>query len=574
MLRSLADSRRLLLILFAATAIIGLGVVLFSRGGRYGLYADDYSHKLWAYDLERGKWQPRLDLEQTYFRPVGQVLVFNMANALPDWDLAVRLFWASVHLGNVFLAALFALRLTQSLLAMVMTGGVMIFPIQAHEAIFWHSGAASALMGTLSALIAMHLLLSAVSTRRGWLRYAILGLFVYALIPQFYEQATAAIAILPLLVLREESFRRKRLIRALVILLVAVGLVLSYWFLILRHSPTIAWRGGVDLSPGYLLSEALPRLLQDLGWATFVRYEFWGFVAVWTIGKGNVSHSILTILVVVLVWLCAFGVVALAAHQERQSLPSWRRLLLLLSSGAIWLVAALVPVLFVKDSAIESRLLYLPWVGLSFLLASLAALALSKLPSGLARAFALGIGGLFVLLMLTMAGFGDLYQLRFAHDQRQLDALARAVPEMPEEYLFLTPVHLDESSVSRLSAEYRALDRWLLGVFNTDWSAAAAVAMRYGRDDFRAVTGGWKRELKLKGIEWQGSRANLLVNERVVPADRCLAFSYEGGEVVLHDAIVAELPDGQRVRIELPLARQAGGPGSTFQEAILRVDSE
>ena len=121
--RSIGDSGRFLFGIFALTIVLGLAAVLFSDGFRYGLYTDDYSHKQWAFDLEQGRWQPRLDLEQPYLRPIGQVIVFNLANALPDQELLVRLLWAGVHLGNILLASSFAYRLTRSRLVFVVTGG-------------------------------------------------------------------------------------------------------------------------------------------------------------------------------------------------------------------------------------------------------------------------------------------------------------------------------------------------------------------------------------------------------------------------------------------------------------------
>ena len=89
--RSIGDPGRFLIGIFVITIVLTLATVLFSGGFRYGLHADDYSHEEWAFDLERGRWQPRLELEQPYLRPIGQVIGFNLANALPDQELFVRL---------------------------------------------------------------------------------------------------------------------------------------------------------------------------------------------------------------------------------------------------------------------------------------------------------------------------------------------------------------------------------------------------------------------------------------------------------------------------------------------------
>jgi hypothetical protein len=102
---SIKDSERFLFAIFAITIVLASATVLFSDGFRYGLYSDDYDHKEWAYDLEQGRWQPRLKARQPYLRPIGQVIVNNLANALPDHELLVRLVWAGVHIGNVLLAS-------------------------------------------------------------------------------------------------------------------------------------------------------------------------------------------------------------------------------------------------------------------------------------------------------------------------------------------------------------------------------------------------------------------------------------------------------------------------------------
>jgi hypothetical protein len=136
--RARRDPRSPLLGLFVLTATLGLAIALFGNGYRYGLHNDDYAHKLWAHDLQTGKWRPTLRLAQDHFRPLGLILVSNLANALPDAELPVRLLWAAVHLANVLLAAWLAYRMVRSPLLAVMVGGIMLFPFQAHEGLFWH----------------------------------------------------------------------------------------------------------------------------------------------------------------------------------------------------------------------------------------------------------------------------------------------------------------------------------------------------------------------------------------------------------------------------------------------------
>jgi hypothetical protein len=563
--QSIRDSRRFLFSLFAITIVLGLVTVLFSDGFRYGLYSDDYSHKEWAYDLEQGRWQPRLELEQPYLRPIGQVIVFNLANALPDQELLVRLLWAGVHISNVLLASSFAYRLTKSRLVFVVTGGFLLFPIPAHEALFWHSGAASALLGTLLALISVHLLLGAVSADRNWKWYAALGLVVYGLIPQFYEQAATCLSILPLLVFVQRPISRKRILRALLIFLVAVGLLYLHWFFILRHSDQVTVRGVELPSLNALLSERLPRMLQGTSWKLYRAYEFSGFVSAWELGIRRVLAFPPTVLAVPLAAIGATTAVMIARRQERRCPFHLRRTLVLFMVGCVWFCSALVPALVTRNQVTESRMLYYLWVGLSFALSAGVVLLTTKLRRYGSYALAILLGCFFALQIPIMAGFGQVYKLRYEHDQRQLAALASAVPHLPQGPVFLLPWQLDENFVTVAAPGHEILERFLFGVFQTDWSAASSMRMQYRNLEVYPVTSSRWRKLDFEGIRGEGTEAELLINGRVLPVNRTLAFSYRDGRVVIYAHIVVKLQDGHIAKIELPLGREVAAPGVTFK---------
>jgi hypothetical protein len=538
-----------------------LATVLFSDGFRYGLYVDDYSHKEWAFDLDQGRWQPRLELEQPYLRPIGQVIVFNLANALPDQELLVRLLWAGIHLGNVLLAASFAYRLTKSPLVLVVTGGFLLFPIPAHEALFWHSGAASALLGTIVALISMHLLLRAVSANRTWKCYAALGLVVYGLIPQFYEQAAACLAILPLLVLVEQPISKKRILRASLIFLVAVGLLYLHWFFILQHSRQITVRGVELSSLNALLSEHWPRMLEAISWKLHRAYGLPGFVSAWELGIRRVLALPPTVLAVPLAAIGATAAVAIARHQERQRRSRLRRTLVLLMVGCVWYYSAFVPALITRDQIVQSRMLYYPWVGLSYVFSAGVALLTTKLHRYASIALAVLLGCLFALQIPVMAGFGQVYRLRYEHDQRQLTAMASAVSHLPAGPVFLLPWQLDENFVPG----HESLERLFFGVFETDWSAASSMRMLYRKPEVKAAAGSRWTNLTFEGVRGEGAEAELIINDRTLPANQTLAFSYRDGQVVLYDQFIVKNPDGHIAVIELPLAREVAVPGVTFK---------
>jgi hypothetical protein len=567
---SIKDSERFLFAIFAITIVLALATVLFSDGFRYGLYSDDYDHKEWAYDLEQGRWQPRLKARQPYLRPIGQVIVNNLANALPDHELLVRLVWAGVHIGNVLLASSFAYRLTKVPLVFVTTGGFLLFPIPAHEALFWHSGAASALLGTMIALLSMHFLLGAVGTDRNWKWYAALGLVMYGLIPQFYEQAATCLSILPLLVFVEQPTSRKRILRTLSIILVAAGLLYLHWFFILRHSHSITTRGTLQLSLTALLSERLPDILSGVSWRFFRLYGFSGFASAWELGLQRIQSFPPTVFAVPFLAIGATILLLLAVRQERRCPFRLRRTTILLTVGGVWFLTSFVPAMLPKNQIIESRMLYFPWVGLSFAFSAGVALLTTKLHRYGSYALAIVLGCLLALQMPIMAGLGQVYKLRHEHDQRQLAALAEAISHLPEGPVFLLPWQLDENFVPG----HEILERFLLGIFETNPSASSSMRMLYHKPDINAVTGSRWRKLTFEDVRGEGAEADLIFSGRVLPANRTLAFNYRDGQIVLYAQFIVKQPDGHISVIDLPLAREVAAPGVTFKGLIFGPDPD
>jgi hypothetical protein len=561
------DRRVLLLALLVITATSGLAIGLFGAGYRYGLYNDDYSHKLWAYDLVTGSWRPTLELEQPHFRPLGQIVVTNLANALPDVEFPVRLLWAVVHLANVFLAALLAYRLVRSSLLALMVGGFFLFPFQAHEALFWHSGAAGAPLGTLVALGAVHLLLSAMERDTGWAVPTIFGLALVGLIPQLYEQTATALVCLPFFALfvRPRS-RNRTTLRLLGILTVAAFLLAAHWFLVMQHSAAFDIRGGFQPSLYSLVAEGFPRLFRALSWAIFGRYELAGFASAWYLGWESLSDPIVLLALLALLGVAATAVLLLASKQEGEGSPSTKRYLWFVGVGSLWFGTAFLPLLVIKGHGIESRVLYFPWVGLSFALAGVVALLITRLPSRL-RNIILMFGGLvFLFQVAALAGFGQVYRLRSAYDQKQLAAFTRAVRRLPEGDFFLVPFDTEERPVSTGLPGHDPLDWWLMGVFENPWSAGSALAMRYGRHGIVPVTSSRWDSLTIDGVEWQDGEPYLLVKGQALPPDRCLVFTYRDGEVILYDSVLVERGDHSQERVVLPLARQVGTSQTQFRQ--------
>jgi hypothetical protein len=300
-------------------------------------------------------------------------------------------------------------------------------------------------------------------------------------------------------------------------------------------------------------------------------YEPTGFAAALELGAGSVLGSTLGICLFLLFVSGAAVVFAWAAQQE-QAPARVRRSLVLYGTGIIWLVIALLPPIVLGGQYVESRLLYFPWVGLAYVIGSGVALVMTRVPRRWANLMAVGLACLLGLQGLMMAGLGRVYQARYAHDQRQLAALAQAVPSLSEDPVFVLPIDTEEDILAAVATGpgYERLAQVLFGIFETDWSSASALKMLYRRRNLVVATHSRWVELDFRGIEEGEDGTQLLFKGRSWSSDITLAFSYEEGQVVLHDVLVAELLDGGQVRIELPKARALGAAGAAYEEATVK----
>lgn len=217
--------------------LLTLWVGVFPNGGVHGLYSDDYARKAWAFDVTRGAWVLQTRPEDPYFRPLHGLLTPNLVNAIPAYELPLRIAWVLVYVVNVLLLGALAYRLTQSPLALVGTVGLLLMPLIAYEVVLWHAVAAPYLGALLAWLSAVHALLSA--ERRPWCWGA--AAFFLLLVPLFHEGFAPLVLSLPVITwaathdASPESRRRGVLRTALFpgVILLVDGL---YMKLVLSHS--------------------------------------------------------------------------------------------------------------------------------------------------------------------------------------------------------------------------------------------------------------------------------------------------------------------------------------------------
>jgi len=244
-------------------------------------------------------------------------------------------------------------------------------------------------------------------------------------------------------------------------------------------------------------------------------------------------------------------------------MPDRRQTLTTLFAGLAWMVLALVPIMLLKSQIVEIRTLYVPMAGLALSLAALFGWVIASLGRwrkvAIRAALLITGAGIFVS-SLAMAGLVRTYQLRWDLDQKQLSALRSAIPNLPKSNpLWLLPVALDERSVSLHVGREALLDQYLFGVFETSWSARDAIRLEYGEQDVHVVTANRWDRLRFTSVQHleDGRVSAVTVQEKTIPVDHLLTFTYRQGRVIVLNPLVLESPDGSSsTSVHLPLAVQ------------------
>ncbi len=158
---------------------------------------------------------------------------------------------------------------------------------------------------------------------------------------------------------------------------------------------------------------------------------------------------------------------------------SWRLLGVVLV-GIAWLSLAFVRILLIKNQVVEICTLYIPSAGISMAVAALLCLFAESSTrwAPIIKRFGFALSGIIIFLgSLTMAGLVRTYELRWDLDQKQLAAVQPIVSNAPPgQPLWLLPIALDERTVSVSWKRDAILDLYLVGAFETFWSAADSVA--------------------------------------------------------------------------------------------------
>lgn len=535
-------------------------VTFFVNGGMHGMYVDDYSVKVEAVDLATGSWRPRLT-PSIDFRFVKGVITPNVGNLLPDNEWLARLIILTLHLANVAMVALLIWRLTHARAVALIGGALFLVPVFANQALLWFTSALDNTPALFFNLLGFHLLLSAGSGRRT-IPYLLGGIAAWCLAVMFYESGIFVYLLLPvfgyMFWLQGERVNPKTWLAALI----GVYLILiPYAFLVLQSAARVSGRTSTNV--GFLLLTRVPEVFGDLV-NTFTAPQVHELLGnAFSLGYREWISSIAGILILGAASI-TLALVPITYPTAQERIASPRQLFLLFAAGIGWIVLSLLPVVLVRGQVIEIRILYTPMVGAALAMAGIIGLMFSVTPRQ--RSIRIRLAMLLVAVIvfissLTVAGLVKTYQLRWALDQKQLDALRSAIPQLDaSRRIWLLPVQLRERTVRPYFEQDIALDYYLGGVFETTWSGAAAVQLAYHRGDI--VTGASNRRSspRISAIKEENGRVTNLAfidtfsNNQQVPVNRLIAFTYQQNHVILFDSITIAGVNSDAKKINLPLA--------------------
>ncbi|HEY8739053.1 MAG TPA: hypothetical protein VIN56_00485, partial [Candidatus Dormibacteraeota bacterium] len=200
------------------------------------------------------------------------------------------------------------------------------------------------------------------------------------------------------------------------------------------------------------------------------------------------------------------------------------------------------------------RLLYLPWVALALSAGGLVALS-QRLRPELPFIAAVATVAVAAACALVLAGWSTALGARSRADTRQLAALTAAAPSsvLPAG-AYLVPVVTEEGLLGR-DPNTDPLAKAPFGVFETPWSARAAIDSAYRRPDLQVVT--MSRWQPMTFAPLAGD--DLLIDSTRLPPAACLLFTFLGGRLVA----IESLDFGAGHILDLPIAgvlRRRGTP--------------
>lgn len=561
--------------LLTSIVCLAIGYMLIWQRGSY---LDDYSNKAMAIDTVTGVWRPVWSGTRIPTFPVrilSWMVNTSFAGLLPTHEFVVRAVSALGFGADACLLGWLVHRLLASQLAGVISTWLFLMPMYAYEMVLW-AGAAAGMLGVCLALLFLHSFLTALSGSKTRHRWAVLGTVAFGVMVLFGEPFISVVVFLPILALsigvRHQNVGcGTALKRSVYLLMWPLAVAGVAYALLYTQSSLVAGRGGFDVSLSGVVGRSIG-YFDRLLWMTLS--PDWGqrlTKDALDIGASVLIQSWEGMILFLTANALALLTVLSWRSREREYLSGYKVGLVVFCGGITWFtVSLLFPSVLVKGQILEYRLLYFPTAGLGVAGASLVWMVTKCFRSEVLARLFIAIVGVFLLLnTVGMLGFAKSLAARSELDRKQIAALVQALPsEWLPENSYVVPFDTEENLFAR---EY-SVSLLLVGVFETSWSARAALNEAYGRSDLQAITSNRWVGMRLSNVT-QGEEPlkELGIQGLSVPVNQTVVFTYRGGSAFVIESLTIVEPGGSQYRVQFPIGtnlRLHGLP--TMENVVVR----
>jgi hypothetical protein len=354
------------------------------------------------------------------------------------------------------------------------------------------------------------------------------------------------------------GFRRGLLVLGMTVVLAGV-----FGFLVYRGGSVLADRGmSISLRPD-LVWQRTVEWYERFTWMNFSSAGRGLTSAAWTAGWKTAVSSWQGIVSFGLALLSLLGTILAWRSEGSERIPRLTvGLTLALAGLAFFPVAVLFPGVLLAGQPIENRLLYFPALGLCLAVAAVFWMAARALRARFVQMILVGAAGaVLVVSTICTLGYSQAYAARYRLDERQIAAVSSALPaDLLPAHAIIVPFAVP----GELDCTDAAISMYFTGVFETPWSARAALRAAYRRGGFEAITmnrwGGMLLKAEPEAINVGGAPPG--PGTQVDPA-RTILFTIRDGRALIVRKLVLRGADGVEHAYEFPLAarlRERGTP--------------
>ncbi len=504
-------------------------------------------------------------------RPLGTILV---GITYLVGEPAGRLLGAVMLAITATLAGVLVRRTAGGRYAPVVAGLLVVYPLLDWEsALYWYA-AIQYPAGAAFGLAAGHLFLTTLraSTRRSTIGAGIGCAALYVAALACTEVAVNLLLLVPALAavegLRRRTFDRQAVARTSVVLAGAIAAVGAFGaFIYLPETGFTSARGEFIVDPVEAASRVVNVWIPSLGEVAFGVGRMRIHTEALGLGIQNLAAPV--VLAVFATAVVAGGLAARAiAHAPpvpRQA-DNRRAALGLVAVGvALFTVSSWFPAALLSGQGVVPRLLFTPWVGLVLAAgAGIAALEAAGAATTV-RAAVLAVMVSVLGLAVTLDGYGELFRLRDARNEQQLQAWLGAIEQVQPLPPALRIVSVYGSD--RLLSDPSPADNTIAGVTETPWALSRMILERTGTWVFSIGSHPFVPVCFERTADPARLRITSLFNDETVGVDMVLAAEVHGPHLTLIDEIVFGA-----TAVQFPLADRVADP--SYGHMRLQADGD